>query len=80
MGALVWLVVVVSAIWVYVDARSIGVRKGLVTGLGDMGPVGWAVSTLFLWIVAFPLYLVKRRQFRIAVATAAPTVGDREPR
>ncbi len=69
-----WIVIIVSAIWVYYDAKTIGVRKGLITGLGNMGPMGWAVVTVGLWIVGFPMYLIKRQQFKAAVAreTEAP--------
>jgi hypothetical protein len=55
-----WLVVLVTAIWVYSDARSIGVKKGQLKGFADLGPAGWFIATLLLWIVAFPLYLAKR--------------------
>ena len=58
--------VLLSALWVYADAKRIGARKGLVPGLGDVGPGGWFLATLFLWIVAFPLYLSKRGQIRAA--------------
>ena len=61
-----WLVLLVigSSIWVYFDARSIGVKKGQVSGLADMGPGGWFLVTLLLWIVGFPFYLSKRSQFK----------------
>lgn len=57
---LVMLFVVVTSVWVLFDAHATGVRKGQTTGLTDMGPVGWFFACLFLWIVAFPLYLAKR--------------------
>jgi hypothetical protein len=58
------LVIIFSAIWVYFDAKRIGVRKGLVSALADMGPGAWALSTLLLWIIAFPMYLAKRGEFQ----------------
>ena len=58
------VVVLVSAIWVYFDAKSIGVRKGQVSGFADMGPGGWFLTTLLLWIVGLPLYLAKRGEFK----------------
>ena len=65
---LVILVVLVSAIWVLVDAKNIGVKKGLVSGLGDMGPIGWFLVTLLLWIIGFPMYLYYRGSFKSAIA------------
>ena len=60
MGELLLLVVIGSSIWVYFDAKSIGVRKGLEKGFFDMGPSGWAAASLLLWIFVFPAYLAKR--------------------
>lgn len=55
------------AIWVYVDARRIGARKGLIPGFLDIGPIGWAVGTVLFWILAFPLYLAQRGPIKRAV-------------
>jgi len=40
MGALVWLLIVATSIWVVADAKSIGVKTGQIEGLGNMGPWG----------------------------------------
>ena len=58
----------ISAIWVLFDAKSIGVRKGLVTGLGNIGPWGWFFVVLFLWIIGFPMYLYYRGKFKEALS------------
>src|SRR5688572_29742247 len=59
------LIIVVSAVWVYFDAKSLGARPGRLNGgLFDMGPAGWAFSVLILWVVAFPAYLWKRRVYK----------------
>ena len=63
---LMLVIVVGCAIWVFFDAKSIGVRKGLVKGFLDLGPAGWCGATLLLWIVCFPLYLVKRGSLKAA--------------
>lgn len=58
-----WIVpvtVVLSSIWVWMDARSIGVERGQITGLGNLGPLGWLIACLGLWLVAFPFYLLSR--------------------
>jgi hypothetical protein len=70
------LIVVASAIWVLVDAKSIGVRKGMISGMGDMGPWGWFAATLGLWIIAFPAYFYYRVRFKSAVLTQSPLAPD----
>jgi len=64
MDTYILLLVVVTSIWVFVDAKKIGVKKGQVKGLADLGPAGWLFACLLLWIVAFPLYLIKRPEFK----------------
>jgi hypothetical protein len=62
-----------SSVWVRYDAKAIGVQKGQVKGLADLGPWGWFFACLFLWIVAFPWYLAKRRELlRINGKDSAP--------
>jgi len=61
-----WLIVIVSSIWVYFDAKSIGARKDLVPGFFNLGPVGWALCSLLIWIIAFPAYLIKRSDIKNA--------------
>jgi hypothetical protein len=71
----IWIIVVVSAIWVYIDAKQIGVRKGLISGMFDNGPGVWCAGTLLLWIVVFPAYLIKRGELKAAAAArTAPAV------
>ena len=69
MSAVVWAVVIVTIIWVLVDAKKIGVQKGQITGIANMGPWSWFVVCLLLWVVGFPLYLVKRKQYQQINAT-----------
>lgn len=64
------LFVVGSSIWVYFDAKSIGVKKGQITGLANMGPAGWFWVTLLLWIVGFPAWLAMRGKFKKINQTA----------
>ncbi len=61
---LAWIVIPTTSIWVLVDALSLKVRKGKITGFFDMGPVGWFLCCLLLWVIAFPAYLVKRNEYR----------------
>jgi len=71
--SLMLLVVVGTSIWVFFDARAIGVKKGQVKGLADMGPTGWFFVTLLLWIIGFPLYLANRSAFKAANREPADT-------
>lgn len=64
MHMLEFLIIVLSAVWVYFDAKSIGVRKGQTRGLFNLGPGGWVVATLLLWVIAFPAYLLLRGKFK----------------
>lgn len=58
-----------TSVWVLIDSRSIGIKKGSTTGFFNMGPTGWFVACLLCWIAAFPVYLIKRREHLLAVAS-----------
>lgn len=60
---LIVLVIVGTAVWVYADARRLGVRYGSSGMLFEGGPLAWAVGCLLVWIVVFPLYLAARPRF-----------------
>ncbi|MBL8946146.1 MAG: SHOCT domain-containing protein [Myxococcales bacterium] len=60
------LVVLATSIWMAVDASRLGYDKRDIKGIAGMGPVGWFFCGLFLWIVAFPLYLIKRPELAAA--------------
>ena len=63
---LMWWVVIATSIWMAVDASKIGYDKRDIDGLAAIGPVGWFFAGLFLWIVTFPLYLIKRPELKAA--------------
>jgi hypothetical protein len=63
MFEIILLIVIGTSIWVFADAKSLGVRKGLVKGVFDMGPGEWAFACLLVWIICFPLYLSKRTEY-----------------
>lgn len=69
MDVLFLLVVLGSSVWVLIDAKRIGVRKGLVDGIANIGPWGWFFGCILLWIVVFPLYLIKRDTLKKAAAS-----------
>lgn len=66
------VIVAVSTVWVYLDAtkRKIGKIPGT-KGVFNMSAGAWAVSTMLLWIVSFPSYLIKRKDL-IAAAQINP--------
>ena len=64
METIILLVVVGTSIWVVSDAKAIGVKKGQVKGFLDLGPWGWFLVCLFLWIVGFPAYLAMRGKYK----------------
>jgi hypothetical protein len=64
MQAIVGLIVIITSIWVLIDAKKIGVKKGQIKGLADIGPWGWFFVCLLLWIIGFPLYLLKRGELK----------------
>jgi hypothetical protein len=80
------LVVLGTSIWVCFDATKIGLQKtGEKPETGkfhvDMGPVGWMVCCLLLWIVAFPAYIIKRPGFvrRFMPSRPVPTPAGASP-
>jgi hypothetical protein len=64
METIILLAVLGTSIWVFFDARAIGVKKGMVKGLVDMGTWGWFFVCLLLWIVGFPAYLAMRGKYK----------------
>ncbi len=66
MDMLIFLLVIGTSVWVLFDAKALGVKKGQISGIANMGPTAWFFGCLLLWIVAFPLYLTKRDDFKRA--------------
>lgn len=61
---IITIIVIATSIWVLIDAQTIGVKKGQIQGMGNMGPISWFLACLLIWIVAFPFYLAKRGEFK----------------
>lgn len=61
---LILLIVIGTSIWVFFDAKKIGVKKGQMKGVCNMGPGGWFIVCLLLWIIGFPMYLIKRSELK----------------
>jgi hypothetical protein len=64
-------VITSTAILVGVDAKARGMRSRDENGKRQNGPIQFAVGTLLLWIVAYPWYMVKRRQLTALGIVAA---------
>lgn len=56
------LIYVTGIVWVTIDTKRIGVKKGLINGLGNMSRTGWIVATILIWIIAIPLYVFQRKK------------------
>lgn len=77
---IMWIIVIVSAIWVYIDAKNIGIKKGVtpeMSGWLDMGPAGWSALTLLLWLLGFPLYLYHRGTYKKSITLANSPVESK---
>jgi len=76
METIVWIVLLATCIWVVIDAKSIGVKKGMLKGFFDLGPWGWFWVCVLLWIIGFPAYLIKRGEYiKLASGNASPEVA-----
>lgn len=64
MAIFIWIVIIATSLWVLVDAKTIGIRKGQINGFFNMGPWGWFFVCLLFWIVGFPFYLAKRGEYK----------------
>ena len=69
-------VVILSSIWVFFDAKSIGVKKDLTNGMFAMSAGMWFLACLFLWIISFPAYLIKRGEFKRLAQARGVTSGQ----
>ena len=61
------LAAIIAAFGILIDARVLGVRRGLVRGLGDIDAQGWFFTTLALGILGIPLYLAARPAYKRAL-------------
>jgi len=67
--------IILTSIWVLIDALVLGIKKTDEKSMMNMGAISWFICSLLLWIIVFPLYLVKRQQHLTASRKRA--VGNR---
>ena len=77
---LLWLVVIISALIVGLDANNIGAGKHRLGGMADTSAIVWAIGTLLLWIIVLPLYLITRPKILAAwkAEQASGTAGPQK--
>lgn len=69
---LIFLIILGSSLWLLFDAKTIGIKKTDEKSFTNMSPVGWFFCSLLLWIVTFPLYLIKRAELKSKFQTQPP--------
>ena len=57
------MVVICCSVFVYYDAGSLGIKRGLIKGFFDMEPIEWALATAGFWPLVFPFYLLMRPEY-----------------
>jgi len=77
MQAVTGIIAIALIVGVYMDAKRIGVRPNLLPGMLKWGPTGWAVWSLFLNVLAIPLYAFYARPRYIAAIHATAQGGTR---
>jgi len=63
MSTIFAILIIASIIWVAYDASKIGVKKGMISGMFNMGIFGWVVACILVWIIFFPAYIIKRGEY-----------------
>jgi Short C-terminal domain len=63
MGALMWMVVLGTSIWVHFDANAFGFGKREVVPRA-LASGAWSLARLALWIFSFPAKLAKRVKYK----------------
>jgi hypothetical protein len=61
--AISWMLVIASAIWVNMDAKGWKEAGAKV----ETSPTEWCVGVVLLWIVFFPMYLIRRSKYKKSV-------------
>lgn len=65
------LIIIVTSLWVLFDAKKLMKNipmeeRKKITGLANK-PWQWFLGSLLLWIVCFPLYLIKRPKYKASI-------------
>ena len=73
MGIVILIVVIVSTVWVGIDASGRDFSNA--RGAGPRTTAGWVAGALVLWILFFPWYLIARSRASTAVPTDPPAAS-----
>ena len=65
-GLIILVVVIASCIWVHRDARALTELAAKEQPNARIAAAPWVVACIFLWIVFFPAYLIRRAVFKRA--------------
>jgi serine/threonine protein kinase len=58
----IWSVFIVSSIWVMLDSKAYEIAAGKKPYSVMNGSLAWGISVFLIWIIAFPMYLVRRHR------------------
>jgi hypothetical protein len=62
LGIIVILIVVITSVWIYLDATKNKIGEiANDKSMFNLSAGGWVAGALLLWIVVFPAYLIKRK-------------------
>ena len=61
------LAAIIAGFAILIDARLLGVRRGLVDGWADIDAQGWFFATIALGILGIPLYMAARPSYKRAL-------------
>jgi hypothetical protein len=64
MGYWILGIIVITSLWVLIDANNIGVKKGQIKGFFNLGYIEWFIVCIGIWIIGFPAYLAKRSEYK----------------
>ena len=62
LGQILQIIGCLCSLWIYIDASRHKIGKTPKGGFLNMGAGWWGVLSFLIWIIIFPLYLIKREK------------------
>ncbi|MGE8541954.1 MAG: hypothetical protein ACN6NX_11655 [Acinetobacter sp.] len=62
LGHILYIIGCLCSIWVYIDASGHKIGNTPEGGYLSISAAWWAILSFILWIVVFPIYLIKRQK------------------